>query len=113
MNFLIIIFITAILQYFTPWWSVALVPFLVMAWRPTTSIKSFFTGFSAIAILWLGYGLYLHTISEGAMSNRIAQIFSLPNGLLLLLITMILGGLVGGASGMAGALTRQAFDPGS
>ena len=109
MNFLIILVATAILQFFTPWWTIALVPFLIMIWRPETSLKSFSISFMAIAILWLSYGLYLHTTTDGAMSNRVAEIFSLPNGLLLLLVTTIVGGLVGGLAGLAGSLSRRAL----
>jgi len=108
MNFLIIFIVTAILQLFTPWWIIALVPFLIMIWRPVSSFKSFATGFLAIAALWFSYGLYLHLDSQGAMSNRIAAIFSLPNGILLLIVTTVVGGLVGGLSGLSGYFVRKA-----
>ncbi len=109
MNLLIILLVTAILQYFGPWWTVALAPFLVLLWRPTSSsFHAFLTGFAAVGILWFGYGLYQHIGSDGAMSNRIAQIFSLPNGLLLLLVTTLVGGLVGGLAALSGCLVRKA-----
>lgn len=107
MNFLIIFIVTAILQVFTPWWTIALIPFLVMIWRPETSINAFITGFFAIALLWFCYGLYSHMSTDGIMSNRIAEIFSLPNGILLLIITTIVGGIVGGVSGLSGYFVRK------
>lgn len=108
MNLIIIIVVAAVCQYFGPWWTAALIPFLTLLLKPTTtSFKAFATGFLAIGILWFGYGLYLHTGSEGAMSNRIAQIFSLPNGFLLLAVTTLVGGLVGGFAGLSGQLTRK------
>lgn len=108
MQFLLIILITAVLQYFFPWWTVALAPLLILIWKPTgTSLSAFLVGFAAIALLWLGYGFYLHLGSEGAMSNRIAQIFSLPNGLLLLVITALVGGLVGGFAALSGFFIRK------
>ena len=109
MNFLLIFIVTAILQFFTPWWTVSVVPFLVFIWRPLPSFRAFLISFIAIALLWFAYGLYLHISSDGAMSNRIAQIFSLPNGILLLLVTALVGGLAGGFSGLAGSLMRQTF----
>ena len=108
MNFVIIFIVTAILQFFTPWWTVALIPFAIAVWRPTTSLKSFATGFRAIALLWFFYGLYLHINSQGSISNKIAEIFSLPNGILLLIVTAIAGGLVGGLSGLSGYFVRKA-----
>ena len=110
MTFLLIFIVTAIVQFFTPWWTIALVPFLIALWRPDTGFKSFVISFAAIALLWFFYGFYLHINSEGAMSNRIAEIFSLPGGLPLLAVTTIIGGLVGGFAGLAGSLTRQAFN---
>lgn len=108
MNLLIIIILAAILQYVAPWWTAALVPFLVLLWRPSqTSFGAFLTGFAAIGLLWLVYGLYLHSSSEGALSNQIATIFSLPNGILLLLITVVVGGLVGGFASLTGFFLRK------
>ena len=110
MNILLIVIVTAVLQYFGPWWTVVLAPFLILLWRPaTTSFRSFATGFLAIALLWLAYGLYLHIRSEGAMSNRIAEIFSLPNGILLLTVTSFVGGLLGGFAALSGYFTKKAM----
>ncbi len=110
MNFLIIFITTAVFQIFAPWWTIALIPFLVNIWRPTTPMHSFLVSFAAIATLWFGYGLYLHVNSEGSMSNRIAEIFSLPNGILLLVVTTLVGGLVGGLSGLSGFFVNQLFE---
>lgn len=109
MNFIVIFLLTAALQIVAPWWVIALIPFLVHAWRPTTALPAFLTSFGAVAALWFGYGFYLHTNSEGAMSNKIAAIFGLPNGLLLLVVTAIIGGLVAGLSGLSGVHVRQMF----
>ncbi|MCF2445891.1 hypothetical protein L0657_18160 [Dyadobacter sp. CY345] len=107
MNFLIIFIVTAILQLFMPWWTIALIPFLVMIWRAKSGFHSFITGFLAIAFLWFSYGLYSHLSTDGIMSNRIAEIFSLPNGVLLLIVTTIVGGIVGGLSGLSGYFVRK------
>ncbi|MCF0038455.1 hypothetical protein [Dyadobacter fanqingshengii] len=109
MNFLIILLITALLQIVAPWWVVAIVPFLVFLIRQTNASNAFWTGFAAIALLWMAYGFYLHFLSDGAMSDRIAGIFSLPNGIVLLLISALVGGLTGGLAGLSGLLVRRIF----
>jgi len=109
MNFFIIAILSAILQIFAPWWVIAIVPFVVLFWRPAASSGAFWTGFGGIAMPWLLYGYYQHFISDGAMSDRVAKIFMLPNGILLLLVTSLIGGLVGGFSGLAGHWARQIF----
>ena len=107
MNFVIIVVLSAVLQLFLPWWVVAVVPFAVYFWRPGNS--AFWVSFAAIAFVWLAYGFYLHLVSDGAMSNRIAEIFSLSNGYILLLVTAFIGGLVGGISGLSGFLVKGVF----
>lgn len=105
MNFILILLLSAISQFFAPWWVIAVVPFVISFWRPSSD--SFWIGFLAIALLWLSYGFYLHFISGGAMSDRIAEIFSLQKGILLLIVTAIVGGLVGGMAGLSGNLARK------
>lgn len=107
MNFLIILVATAILQLFAPWWTIALVPALVHLWRPTSYEFSFFSSFLAIGLLWLSYGLYIQISSDGAMSDRIAQIFSLPNGYFMLAISTLVGAITAGVSGAAGYSVRS------
>lgn len=109
MNFLIILLATALLQIFAPWWIVAIVPLLVFLIRQTSASNAFWTGFAAIALLWMAYGFYLHFLSDGAMSDRIAGIFSLPNGIVLLLVSAFVGGLAGGLGGLSGLLIRRIF----
>jgi hypothetical protein len=110
MNLALIIVISVILQLFTPWWIIAIIPFVILAWKPTNAPKAFWCGFLGIGLPWLIYGYYFHFISDGALTNRIAKIFSLPNGLLLLLVTATLSALIGGFSALSGYWVRQLFN---
>jgi len=109
MNIILIIILSVVLQIFAPWWAVAIVPFVVLFWRPATSSEAFWTGFGGIALPWLAYGYYLRFISDSTLSDRVAGIFSLPNGILLLIVTALIGGLAGGFAGLSGCLVRQLF----
>ena len=109
MNFIIILLVTALLQVFSPWWVIAVVPCAIHLWRPTAAFNSFWISFLAVGALWLGYGYYLHLVSNGAISDRIAEIFFLPNGLLLLFVSAAIGGLVAGFAGLSGFLVRNIF----
>lgn len=109
MNFAIILILSVVLQLFAPWWVIAIIPFGILFWRPASTSGAFWTGFGGIALPWLAYGYYLHFISEGAMSDRVAQIFFLPNGILILIVTALVGGLTGGLAGLAGHYLRQLF----
>jgi hypothetical protein len=109
MNFAIILILSVLLQFFAPWWVIAIVPLVILFWRPASTSDAFWTGFGGIALPWLAYGYYLHFISDGAISDRVAQIFSLPNGILILMVTALVGGLTGGLAGVSGHYLRQIF----
>ena len=110
MNFILIFIISAMLQWVAPWWIIALVPFLIMVWRGKHVKTSFFLGFLAIGTVWFDYALYQHIHSDGAMSNRIAEIFNLPDGFILLLFTTFIGAVVGGTAALAGLYVQKVFD---
>ncbi len=110
MNFLIILVAAAICQFTAlPWWTIAVVPAIVHIWRPTSYGSAFIQSCLAVGLLWFGYALYIQINSQGAMSDRMAQVFSLPNGYVLLGISTIVGALVAGTSGMAGYSIRTLF----
>jgi hypothetical protein len=109
MNFFLILVISAVLQLFLPWWIVAVVPFVIYLWRPETSQKAFWLSLVSVGLVWLGYATYLHVVSEGAMSDRVAAIFFLPNGLTFLPVVSVLVGLVGAMAGLSGQWLRQAI----
>lgn len=109
LNFLLILILAAVSQMVAPWWMIALVPFAVHIWRPSSFAGAFFSSFLAVALLWLGYAGYQHIESVGVMSERMAQIFRLPNATLLLALTGLVGGLMAGLAGMAGFSIKNLF----
>lgn len=109
MNFVLIAVLSVLLQMFAPWWVIAIIPFLVLIWRSAGPSGAFWTGFLGVAVPWLLYGYYQHFISDGAMSDRVATIFMLPSGTLLLIVTAVIAGLVGGFSALSGHWARQLF----
>jgi hypothetical protein len=48
---------------------------------------------------------------ETILSDRVAAIFSLPNSILLIVVTAIVGGLAGGFGGLSGSLFRNWIMP--
>ena len=104
---LVILALGYILELFLPWWSVAIAAFaggLILTTR-----WNFIAGFAGIGLLWLGKALITDLSSESDLADRVARIFMLHNTALLLLVTFILCGLVGGFAAMSGgALRKQA-----
>ncbi|TDB58106.1 hypothetical protein [Arundinibacter roseus] len=108
LNYLLMVAATALLQLFMPWWTIALVPFVVYLLRPERPLVAYATSLAAIATVWMVYAIFLHTTSGGSMSDRVAQLFFLPNGGALVGTTTLLSGLVAGFAGLAGHYIRSA-----
>ena len=109
---LILIAVLSLLaQFVLPWWSLAIIAFLVCYWRSQRAGLAFFYGFAGIALVWIGYALFIHVQTDGAFTGRMGELlFKANNTVLPLLATALLGGLVGGLAGLSGFFARQATD---
>lgn len=108
-NYFIILIATALLQFILPWWVIAVVPFLVCLWRSIHAGAAYAVSLLAVSTVWLAYATFVHNSTQGSMSNRIAELFSLPSGTSLMFSVTLLSGLVAGFSGLAGYYVRQLF----
>ena len=109
MRFLLATILTALLSFITglflPWWSIAIVAFGVASFMKQVIGKSFLSGFSGIFLLWAIVALWIDSKNESILSHKIAQLFPLGgSSFLLILITAVIGGIVGGFAAMSGAL---------
>ena len=102
---LIIIVVGFFMELFFPWWSVAIAAFaggLLVNTR-----MNFAAGFLGIGLLWLMKALIADLSANSDLADRVARIFMLYNKALLLLVTFVLGGLVGGLASMTGGALRD------
>lgn len=111
MSFLLMILLSAMVQYFLPWWSVALVPFGISAWKGSSGKGAFFNGFFSAAVLWAALAFYEHQRSGGLLTERISVLFQGVGMPVLLAATVLIGGLVGGFASMSGYFLRQLISP--
>ena len=89
-----------------PWYSIAFVAFVLGYWLSSES--NFLGGFIAIALLW---GIKIAVVLNGAatdLADRMAVIFPFKEGWILIVVTLLIGGLVGGLSAMTGGLLKRA-----
>lgn len=108
--FLLIAGLSLLAQLFLPWWSVALVAFAVCFWRSRTGGQAFLAGFVGVALVWQVYALFVHVQNEGLLAGRISQLlFKANRPIVLLELTVLIGGLVGGLAALSGSLCRRAF----
>jgi hypothetical protein len=110
MLFLLIFLLTALAQYLLPWWGVvAVVPFAVAAWRARSAGGAFGAGLLAVGLLWLAVAFWHSHANGGVLATRMAGVLPLGgSSALLLVVTALVGGLVGGTAAWAGYLGRQA-----
>jgi hypothetical protein len=94
----------SVLELVLPWWSIAIAAFV--GGLIFKSGLNFVAGFLAIALLWLITALTIDISSASDLASRVAKIF-MVNTPILLGITALLGGLVGGFAAMAGASLRR------
>lgn len=113
MKFILKVILIAALAYITelflPWWAVVLCGFLVGALIPTAGYNSFLSGFLGVGLLWLIFAFALHNQSDGILTTRVAQLFSLGQPALILVVCALIGGLAGGLGALCGSQFYRLF----
>ena len=113
MRFILALFLIAALSFiaglYGPWWTIAIVAFLVMLLLPMAAGRSFLAGFLAIFLLWSVIALVIDVKNEGYLAGQVGEMFGLGStSLLMVLVTGIIGGLVSGLGAMTAAFLRPA-----
>jgi hypothetical protein len=96
------------LMYF-PWWSIAICAFFAGAVIAGKNISTFFSGFVGLGLLWLLQAFIIHNDSNGILSNKIAELFGLGDGVYMVIISGLIAAIVGGFSTLSGFRFRKMF----
>jgi hypothetical protein len=107
--FSLILIGSLILHFFLPWWICALVAFLAAFWQAKSAGQAFAVGAAALTLLWGFAASYWHFASQGILSDKVAGMLHLPNGVALMVVVAIIAGLVGGNAALSGFLVRGLF----
>ena|SRR5271154_4812155 len=104
MKFLIQVFATIILcfilQYFLPWWTMAIGAFGVGYFSKNKGYISFFCGLLSIGLLWLTMAFFIDVTTQSVLSQKVNNLLHVN----ALLLTGIVGGLVGGFAALTGSV---------
>ncbi|MCP3659928.1 MAG: hypothetical protein GY830_06275 [Bacteroidetes bacterium] len=113
MSFLIQIILTITFSYlletFCPWWSIAISSFIIPLFINSKASKVFLGGFAAISSLWMTYAAIIDVQTNSIISSKVAPLFGFSNSIFLVLITGLVGGLVGGFSALTGFYFKSLF----
>jgi len=100
---LITIVVCFILQSFLPWWTMAVGAFTVAYLVGNKGFPAFIAGFIAVAILWLGMAFYIDALTNSILTEKINRLLPIN----AFVVTLIVGGLVGGFASLTGALMKS------
>ncbi|UKJ08749.1 hypothetical protein [Solitalea lacus] len=109
MLFILILIICTILQFFTPWWVVMLVPFLLALWKSEKAGRTFLEAFGAIFLCWLVYSFFIHFKTAGILTSKVAEMLMVKSSMVLIAVTAIIGGLSAGLAALTGYFCKKAF----
>jgi len=92
---------------FFPWWSIALVAFIVSALIPQKPWIAFLCGFIALFLLWGGLSFWISANNDHILAQRISLlIFKTGNSFLLIAVTALIGALVAGFGALTGSFVK-------
>jgi len=108
---LIILVSCFIAQSFLPWWIIAPICLIASFFLSSSKKQAFWSGFAGIFILWLVKILSLSLPNEHLLANKVGQVFMLPasdtNWVVLIFVSSLIGGVVGGLSSLTGYSFRK------
>lgn len=90
-----------------PWWWPALAGYLAGFWLGRGGGKAFLAGFIGAAAAWLALAAFLDWRNHHLLSGKMAALMGLPTPLLLLFLSAVIGGLLGGLGAWAGQSLRD------
>lgn len=107
MLFILILILTLIAGFITPWWAAAIIAFVMALYAGKKPAQAFWSGFGAVFIVWVILALFKSVPNDHILASRVAILFHLPHWSLLLFVTALIGGLVGGMAALSGFLVRR------
>ncbi len=95
-----------------PWWSLAVAAFLAGAWLPyKRGHHAAFSLFFAAAVVWIFPALLADIQNESLLSGRMAELTGIGSTAALLVVTAVMGGIMGMLFGMSGRCLRGTLPP--
>ena len=112
MKFIVSLILMVVLSFATclylPWWSIAIVCFMVAALIQQHPGMAFLCGFISLFILWAGLSFWISNNNEHILAHKISVVILKkddPN--LLIIITGLIGAVIGGFAALSGSLLRK------
>ncbi|MEN9701328.1 MAG: hypothetical protein RIR55_643 [Bacteroidota bacterium] len=113
-KFIVAILLSALMAYAIgiygnlPWWSFVVTNFIIAIALNQKPGKSFLSGALGVGLLWLILALVIDTQNNHILSVKVANILPLKGSYIaLIIITSVVGFLLGGLSSLTGSFVRK------
>lgn len=117
MKFILGLIIVGVLAYFSPmilpWWAIAPLAGFVGFVLGAKWWQSLLYGLISVGLVWGVYTFLINQSNEGILSDRMANLFNIDGGTLLVVITAALGAILAGVGALSGSLLRDGLLPAS
>ncbi len=112
MKGLITFLLTGVLSYvaglFYPWWSIAVVAFVIALIIRQHPLKAFFTAFLSVFVFWFGFSFFIDLANDHILANRMALLFfKVSSPILMCVVSGLLGGIVAGFAALSASFLRK------
>jgi hypothetical protein len=105
--FLVIGALSYIAGWWYPWWSIAVVAFLITLVVPQRPAAAFFTAFVSIFVFWFSLAFFQDLTNDHILSSRISELFlQVQSPLAIAAVSGLIGGLVAGMAALSAAFLR-------
>lgn len=92
---------------FFPWWSIAVVAFLVSLFLPQRPFPSFLSGFISLFLLWGSLSLWISVKNGHILAHRVSiLIFKTDSPYLLIIVTALIGAIVAGFAALTASFAK-------
>ena len=112
MKFIVSVLLIALLSFasclYLPWWSIAIMAFIVTVLIHQNHLLSFISGFVAVLLLWTIMAFTISAGNDHLLAHRVsALIISVDSPFLLALVGGLIGALTAGSAALAGSYARK------
>lgn len=110
-NFILLFFLFWIVSLFLPWWTLLIPAVVLGATLFNHSLSAFLVGFISLFAAWSVQVLYIDIANESILSGRMADMLGIGQSWWVILITALIGGLIGGMGTLLGCQIRRLLRP--
>ncbi|MEO9209520.1 MAG: hypothetical protein ABI208_00395 [Ginsengibacter sp.] len=105
---LLIILLSFCACLYFPWWSIAIVSFIVVLLIPQKPLCAFLSGFLGLLLLWGGLSIWVSVQNDHILAHRVSLlILKNDSPTLLIITTALIGAIIGGLAALTASFLRS------